>query len=328
MPVASCYIEINGNEDKVLRESGYNEFPGTIARWHTRGQDIYGNGPGMKALGSIKQLQHEQFRKAQGIDFMSKPPINLPIEAKGSEVEYVPGGVSYGLGDASQRGRNLIDMSAMRLDHLLADIVDVRQRINKCFYADLFLMISNMPGVQPRNTHEIAERHEEKLLMLGPVLERLHDELLSPKIDLTFAKVINAGLLPPPPPEMQGMDLKVEFVSTLAQAQKAVGLGSLDRLLGTVALVAQGSGDLSIWDKVDRDQVVDKYSDMLAIDPSIIVSDDKIVFIRESRAQAAAAQQAAAMAQPMVQAATAVKTLGEADGENAADVMQNLMGYT
>ena len=33
---------------------------------------------------------------------------------------------------------------------------------------------------------EIEERHEEKLLMLGPVLERLNDELLRPLIDRTF----------------------------------------------------------------------------------------------------------------------------------------------
>jgi hypothetical protein len=116
----------------------------------------------------------------------------------------------------------------------------VRQRINQAFYADLFLMISNDQRRMPVTAREIAERHEEKLLMLGPVLERLHDEMLSPLIDITFAKHREAGILPPPPPELQGQDLKIEFVSTLAQAQKAVGLGSLRSLIGTVALVGAG----------------------------------------------------------------------------------------
>lgn len=330
MAFASCYLE-QGRDDHeaVLRESGYREFPGTISRWHTRGQDVYGNGPGMEALGDVKQLQHQQFRKAQAIDFMAKPPIALPTDAKGNEVEYIPGGVtlSSAMGQGG-RAHNLVDVR-IDLQHLLADIQDVRSRINSAFYADLFLMLANAPVTGRQITaREIVERHEEKLLMLGPVLERLHDELLSPHIDITFAKMVQARMLPPPPPEMQGMDLKVEFVSTLAQAQKAVGLGSLDRLLGTVALISQGKQDPAVWDKLDVDQIVDKYSDMLAVDPSCIVSDDKIVVIRESRMEAQRAAQMAAAAQPAAQFATAVKTMGEADGEAAQDNVSKVMGYT
>jgi head-to-tail connecting protein len=215
------------------------------------------------------------------------------------------------------------------LSGLLTDIQDVRQRIYQAFYADLFLMLANQPPTGRQITaREIAERHEEKLLMLGPVLERLHDELLSPLVDITFSKQIAAGILPPPPPELQDMELKVEFVSTLAQAQKAVGLGSLDRLLGTVGLIATGKGDPSPWDKLDTDQIIDKYADMLGADPSVIVSDDKIVFMRESRKKALAAQQLAAAAQPMAQAAAAVKTMGEADGEKAQSNLDRVMGYS
>lgn len=326
MPVASVYLEIGASEDKVLRESGYKEFPGTISRWHTRGGDVYGHGPGFEAIGDIKQLQHEQFRKGQAIDFMSKPPIELPPDAKANEVEYLPGGVSIGSG-VGNRARNLVDVK-VQINELLEDIRDVRERVNAAFYVPLFLMISNMPGVQPRNQFEIAERHEEKLLMIGPVLERLHDELLSPHIDMAFAKLVNARVLPPPPPEMQDMELKVEFVSTLAQAQKAVGLGSLDRLLGTVALISQGKGSTEPWDKIDTDQVIDKYSDMLSVDPSVIVSDDKIVVIRESRQAQAAAQQAAAMAKPAADLAAAGKTMSETDPAALNDATAGVMGYT
>lgn len=163
--------------------------------------------------------------------------------------------------------------------------------------------------------------------MLGPVLERLHNEMLSPKIDLTFARIVEAGLLPPPPKELQGVDLKVEFVSTLAQAQKMVGLGSMDRLLGTVAQVAAGSGDPGVWDKIDKDQVIDRYSDMLGVDPSIIVADDKVAIIRSERAQAQA-QAAQAQAAPVM--AGAARDLASADtsGQNAlTDILKQVQGY-
>lgn len=327
MPWSSCYIETaRGSEDKFLRESGYKRFPALGTRWHTRGGDIYGNGPSFRALGSIKQLQHEQLRKGQGIDYMSLPPIQLPTEMKNAQVDTLPGGVSYfPMGGAGQGAKTLFEVN-INLDHLLADIQDVRQRINRAFYADLFLMLSQDQRRQPVTAREIAERHEEKLLMLGPVLERLHNEMLQPLIDLTFARVVETGIVPQPPQEMQGMELKIEFVSTLAQAQRLVGLGSIDRMLGVVAMVAPVKPD--ILDKLDTDQLVDKVADLTGVDPSLIVADDKVALIRADRAeQQAAMQQAAAMPA----GAKAAKDLSDADteGKNAlTDILKQFTGYT
>ncbi|MCB5392375.1 hypothetical protein LIP47_16665, partial [Eggerthella lenta] len=68
---------------------------------------------------------------------------------------------------------------------------------------------------------------EEKLLMLGPVLERLNDECLNPLIDRAFSMMVRKNMLPPPPDAMEGMPLKVEYISVMAQAQKSIGLSSL-----------------------------------------------------------------------------------------------------
>lgn len=329
MQVGSYYMEPgreNGDE-VMLRESGYKRFPALCPRWHVRGGDIYGNGPSFRAMGSVKQLQQEQLRKGQAIDYQTKPPIQVPSERKNSQVSALPGGVSYiPMNGAGGGAKTLFEVN-LNLQHLLEDIQDVRSRINRSFYADLFLMISQDNRRTPATATEIAERHEEKLLMLGPVLERLHNEMLSPFIDMTFTRIVEAGILPPPPPELRGTDLKVEFVSTLAQAQKMVGLGSMDRLLGTVAQVAAGSQDPSVWDKVDKDQVVDRYADMLGVDPSIIVADDKVAFIRDERAQAMQAQQQAAAMPAM---AGAARDLASADtgGQNAlTDILRQVQGY-
>jgi len=329
MPWASRYYEMGADsDDKVLRESGYKETPFLAPRWHTRGGDIYGHGPAMKALGDIKQLQHQQLRKGQAIDYMSLPPIALPAEMKGSEVDTLPGGVSYLTAMAgSGRGHNLMDVR-IDLSHLLVDIEDVRKRVNRAFYADLFLMISNDQRRMPVTAREIAERHEEKLLMLGPVLERLHDEMLSPLIDQTFFRMVEAGIIPQAPPELEGMDLKVEFVSTLAQAQKAVGLSSFDRLIATVAAVATHKQDPSVWDKLDTDQLIDRYSDMLAADPSVIVADEKIAVIRADRAKQQQAMQAAAAAPAAAGAMRDLSQVKTDEANAASDIMQQFQGYT
>jgi hypothetical protein len=327
MKFASCYFENAGKDDVFLRESGYRGFPAIAPRWAVRGGDIYGNGPSFRAIGSIKQLQQEQLRKGQAIDYQTKPPIQMPAEMRNKGSNLLPGGVTFVPSTAQGHGIRTAWEVNLDLNNLLADIQDVRGRINKAFYSDLFLMISQDNRRTPATATEIAERHEEKLLMLGPVLERLHNEMLSPKIDLTFQRIVDAGILPPPPKELQDVDLKVEFVSTLAQAQKMVGLGSLDRLLGTVGNLAAGSGDGSVWDKIDKDQAIDRYADMLGADPSIIVADDKVLVIREERAQA---QQAAQQAAAIPAGASAARDLSQADtsGKNAlTDILQQVQGY-
>lgn len=321
---SSVYFEIGCEDGRYLSESGFDHFPALCPRWSASGGDIYGNSPGMEALGDIRQLQHEQLRKAQGIDYMTKPPLQVPNALKNSGVNTLPGGVSYV--DTAGPGGGIRTAFDVRIDlqHLLMDIQDVRERVRATFYADLFLMLAQGDNGRMTAT-EVAERHEEKLLMLGPVLERLHNEMLSPKIEKTFAAITKAGLLPPAPQEMQGVELNVEFVSMLAQAQRAVGTNAVDRYVGNLGMVAQMKPD--VLDRFDADEWAESYADMLGVDPRLIVADDKVAFIRQERAKAQAQQ---AQAEQMAQGAQTARNLAAADtgGENAlTNVMQMFSGY-
>jgi Bacteriophage head to tail connecting protein len=314
MRFASRYIELGrDNDTPFLRESGFKEFPAIAARWIVDGDDTYAaRWPGAVALGSIKQLQQEQLQKSTAIDYQVDPPLQVPVAYKNQDIDRLPGGTMYV--DATGPGsgvRSAYEVN-LNLQHLLGSIQDVRQRINQSFFVPLFQMLANdqRSGITAR---EIVERHEEKLLMLGPVIERQHNELLKPFIDITFAKIVRAGLLVgnlAPPRELQGQDLEVEFVSTLAQAQRAVGVQSIDRLIGTIGSLSQ------IWpgaaDKLDADQAVDAYADMLGVDPSLIVADDRVAIIRKDRQALQQAQQLAAAAGPMKDMALAAKAAGEA----------------
>ncbi len=320
----SSYMEI-GSGDGLLRESGFKTFPALCPRWAVAGGDVYGNGPGMEALGDLKQLQHEQLQKAKGISQKADPAVQIPSTFQGRDADLLPGGKIYV--DSTQPGMGVRTAFEVNIDlsHLLADIIDVRDRIKTSFYADLFLMLAN--GTNPQMTAtEVAERHEEKLLMLGPVLERMHNEILDPLIEQTFAQLVAANLLPPPPPEMQGMDLNVEFVSMLAQAQRAIATNSVDRFVGNLGAVAGLKPD--VLDKFDADRWADTYADMLGVDPELIVPGDKVALIRQQRAQAAQAQQQAAM---MNQGADTAAKLGGIDTSkpNAlTDVTRAFSGYT
>jgi hypothetical protein len=152
------------------------------------------------------------------------------------------------------------------------------------------------------------------------VLERLHNELLDPLIERTFNRMIESGMVPPPPEELQGIDLNVQYVSMLAQAQRAVATNGIDRFVGNLGAVAQYKPD--VLDKFDSDKWADAYSDMLGIDPELIVSNERVALIRNARAQA---QQAAQQQAQTAQAAATAKDAAAAGG-GGEDGLNNVMG--
>ena len=288
MPWRSVYFEKGADSGKNLRDGGYKEFPALCSRWEATGGDIYGNSPGMEALGDTKQLQQEQLRKGQAIDYMTRPPVVAPSSMKNADVDFLPGGVSYGEGEVKQSFQ-----VNLNLQHLLADIQDVRERIRSSFYVDLFLMLAQV-DVGKMTATEVAAREQEKMLMLGPVVERLHNEELEPLVEFTFRRLLEANLLPPPPQELHGMQLQVELTSILAQAQRAIGANSVDRFVGNLGQIATFAP--GVLDKFDADAWVDVYSDQTGVDPSMIVASDKVALIRNNRAQMQQQQQDAAQA--------------------------------
>lgn len=308
MPWASIYLESAVQDHtRFLRESGFEEFPVIAPRWIVEGQDVYGVSPGMEALGDVRQLQHEQLRKAQGIDYKVRPPLQVPNELRDRSNSMLPGGVTYvepgttlPYNQATPHGgiRTMFETN-IDLNDLREDIVDVRGRINSAFYADLFLMIAmsdkNMTAT------EVAERHEEKLLGIGPVLERLHNEMLQPLIERTFGMMMQRGMLPPPPEEMAGQDIDIEFVSLLAQAQRAIGSNSIDRFVGSVLQVAQVRPD--VLDVVNLDKAVSHYGRILGVPTELINDEESVEALRRARAQAQAAREAAEVQKTQSEAA-------------------------
>ena len=323
MAFGSYTFEVGGNPNQFLRESGFKDFPALVPRWATAGGDIYGNSPGMEVLGDVKQLQHEQLRKAQVIDYQTKPPLQVPTSMKNRDVESLPGGISFY--DGQTAGIKTAFEVNLNLQHLLGDIQDVRERVRGGFYADLFLMLANATDTRMTAT-EVAERHEEKLLMLGPVLERLHNELLDPLIDMTFTRMLEAGVIPPPPQELQGMELSVEFVSMLAQAQRAIGTNSVDRYVANLGAVASFKPE--VLDKFDADQWADSYADMLGVDPNLIVGSDQVAVVRQARAKMESQRAGMEQIKQMSEVGKNLGTVDTGNGTNAGmDIINQFSGY-
>lgn len=301
----SVYYEATSTDDKLLRESGYDEFPIMAPRWEVNGEDVYGSScPGMVALGSVKALQLLQRRKAQMIDKITNPPLQAPASIKSQRISTIPGGINYlPMADVNNQIKPLFQIPANGTNGLLEDIQDTRQIIDHAYFVDLFRMMQTV-NTRSMPVEAVAEMREEKLLMLGPVLQRLDSELLDKLINRTFSVMAENNLLPVPPDEMQGMQLKVEYISVMAQAQKAIGVSSIERFIGFTSGI--GRFKQEALDKINVDETIDAYAASIGVPPSVVATNEQVAQIRENRAQQQSMAQQMQMAQAAVGGAQAL----------------------
>jgi hypothetical protein len=310
-------------DDRYLRESGFDWFPVLCPRWSVTGEDVYATMcPGMETLGDVKALQVCQKRLAQAIEKMVNPPMVGPPELRTTSATLLPGGITYVTERDGQKGFRPAHEVQPRVQELLLYIQDHQNRIKYGFYEPIILMIASSPDTQ-RTAREIDERHEEKFLVFGPVLESMGQDLFDPGLDAVFACMERQGYIPEPPEELEGRPLKVEYISIMAQAQKLVGSASIERVSAFVRTTAGELQRPDILDKVDFDQMIDEYADSVGAPPRIIRPDDVVEKIRQGRADAERAAHSAAVAREQ---AGAMKDLSQADteGENALTQMMRM----
>lgn len=311
MPFRAVYYELGAAEterQQFLRVEGFEEFPIMAPRWHVLATDVYGRSPGMDALPSLRQISVMVKRKAQAIDKMVNPPMIAPSSLRGQATSILPGAVTYVDMAAGQAGQSAFRPAFEvnpRVNEMMLDIQNKQRDIERTFFADLFLMFAQTDR-REITAREVDVRQEEKLLALGPMLERLHDELLDPLIDRTFSIMARNQLLPEAPPEMRGVELRVEYISMLAQAQRAVRTASI-RDYFTFGIGLAGANP-DVLDRMNFDKGVETYGLDIGVPSDLIRADDEVKKIRDEKARRA--QQAQAM-QMTDAAANTAKTMAE-----------------
>lgn len=312
------YWERGAQTGKVLSLRGFYEMPGLFPRWEITANDAYGTSPGMDALGDVIQLQHETKRKGQSLDYMVRPPMVLDIQLQHRPTALLPGGQTFVSGQNSAGAKPAYQITPP-LAELSADIRDVQTRIREIFHNDLFQMISQLETV--RTATEIDARREEKLVQLGPVLERFENEALDPAIKRIYSIMVRKNLLPDPPPALEGVQLEVQYVSILASAQSAVGVIPTERFLQLVGNLSAVYEDATLIPNVE--ELLRDYAKDIGVKAKGLNSRDDVAAQREARNQSKQLEQAAAMAPP---AADAAKLLSETDVGGGASALQQLMG--
>ena len=303
------------DDTKFLSDKGYDYFPVLCPRWEVSGEDVYGTScPGMDSLGDNKTLQLMDRRVMQAIEKMVNPPMVAPASLRNQKASLLPGDVTYvDIRDGQQGFKPAYEVNP-KIEEISEKQEQIRQRMKSAFFVDLFLMLISDDRVQPPTATEVNEKHEEKMLALGPVLEQLNQDLFDPLMEIAFEMMRRQGLLPKAPDVLRGVDWHVEYISIMAQAQKMVGLGGMQQLFQMIQQVA--TIDPNILDTIDMDELVTQYADLLGIPPKIIRDPENIAKIRKIKSDQ---QQDQMKAQQMEQTASTAKQLSMADmnGNNA-----------
>ena len=118
--------------------------------------------------------------------------------------------------------------------------------------------------------------------------------MLDPTINRIFAMAQRAGVLPEPPEELLGVDLNIEYISTLAQAQKMMPVTTLSQMAGFIGQVAQV--DPRAVKKLDTFGMIDDYAEAIGVSQRAIRSTEEVEQELKQEMQAQQQMQMASMA--------------------------------
>ena len=282
MPYRSLYWETGEGGNNFLAKRGFKRFNVVAPRWMIPTTDVvYGYGPGWDALGDIKELQKVKYDKLLAQEKLHNPPMQSDANVVGN-ANLLPGGITRTTANVPNAGLTPAYQINPNLQSFIELENSVKQSIDRHFFTDLFTMLATLDRTQI-TAHEVAAREQERILLMGPILNNLDEEMLSKVIELLFDIMADNGLIPPPPEEIQGQEIKIQYISILAQAQRAVGSVGIQRVIGFVGQMA-GVFPEAV-DMINIDQAVKEVAEMEGVPVKVINEEDTVDAIRQQKAQ-------------------------------------------
>ncbi len=311
--------------EKALSVRGFHDSPFMAARWSTVSNDAYGRSPCMDALGDNKQIQLETLRKAEYIEKGIRPPMGANPEMKNEPSSIIPGNITYMNTDGGKKGFfPLFEVQPGWLQPLVADIKDVAARIEKCLFVDLFMAISRMEGVQPRNELELTQRNLERLQELGPFVQMFENEFAGPAVRRVLDIMLRRKMLKPLPKSLQGVPLKINYVSMMKLAQSAsesVSIKDVFQTAGVMSSAAHAAGLPDPLRTINLDKALSHYADLNNFPDDCIFTADEVQQHDQIRAKAKQAAEIPGQALAAVKAAQTMAQTPTGPGTALSAVM-------
>ena len=283
-PYSSTHI--HQKEEIILKEGGFDEFPAVFPRWMKDSMEIYGRSPSMKALPEIKMINAMMKTILRSAQKMVDPTLMIPDDSF-LNFSSKPGGLNPYRAGTQDRVYPIETRGAIGLG--MEILKDTRDRIKESFFID---QLQLREGPQMTAT-EVNVRTDEHLRLLGPILGRLHFELLQPMIVRILGIMIRNKLLPEgAPAELAGRTPQVFYSSQIARAQRIAEGQNLNRFLQSTLGLAEAKPE--ILDNINADGVANYLADIYGAPTDTLLDPKEVKKLRADRQKA---QQQAQQAQ-------------------------------
>ena len=270
-------VVILSGKNEFLSIKGFNKFPYVVFESaNSFDFDYPQDSAGINALADVKQLMTMVKEYAKAVKKIVCPTYKGPASLKNKKLADVPG--AYIEEDENGRGISPVYEVNPRILELKQEKDELKQTIKEHFYNDLFAMILNT-AERGRTATEVNELKEEKMVLLSPLLEQIHCALRQ-ILAWIYDEEIRVGIIEPLKEEYQNCRFQVEFVSSLAQAQKVANISSIERFTTFVTNIAN-SIDPILKSKLNGEKIIEDYATFANISPTQIVPSDEIEKIRD-----------------------------------------------
>jgi len=296
----------NEDEGKYLEVAGSKRKPFIVGRSTTSNNFEWGEkGPTTDALGLIKSLNKKAIGKDQALEQMLRPALQGPANLRKSYITTASNSfIPLDAKSIAQKGLRPVFEINPAIGALIQDVGDMRQQVDKLYYADFLLFLSSNP--KTRTATETQAVVDEQKLVIGPNLQSLNWTYNVPIIDFVMEFVLDVDpLLPPPPRDLEGQFLRPEFISVFAQAQKAADLPAVNRYVAMISDVAQINP--AALDKLNVDKLADIYEDRLYLPAGLNNPSEKVEAMRQ---QALAQQERQQGIEELTKKSIAAKNVG------------------
>lgn len=296
-------------EEHMIGEGGFWEFPFTRYAWSNQGQRAYSEGPVAYAIAEIQSINAMARDELIASQQHLRPPIG--IHGKNfTRINFNPGAVNPGLvsGDGHQLFAPLT--SGQRPDFAQAIMEQRRAGLREALYLNLWQVLIADVQTGAETATEAMLRAQEKGEMLGPVGISMN-EGLSHNTDREVGILNRKGAFRPGSPlampqSLQDAEVAPAFTSPLDRLRKVSQVIGAQRTIEFATVLEQLQPGITA--RLDADEILELAQEVYGAPANIIKGREVSQAAREQRA--------------MTEQVGATAALGEASGNAAAAVGQ------
>lgn len=312
-PWASYYVSMDA--PWILEEAGYYTFPLACGRYLQAPGEVYGRGPAMMVLPSLKTL-NAQKRTFLKVGHREGDPILLTADDGILDgVSLRPGAQIKG-GIDPQTGRLMVmPLPTGKIQTTLEMMQEERSIIDDAFLVNLFKVLEDNPNMSATAVVELAN---QKGILMAPTMGRQQSEYLGTLVVRELDELMRQGKLDPMPPrlvEAQG-EFEVVYTTPMSRALRMGQVTGYMHALEMAKEVATATGDNSVMYPFATQRSIPAIAEILSSPPSWMSTPAEI------KNKAAMAQRAQQIEQK-IQAAS-----GQAALQNAQTKQQEAQAKT